>query len=192
MKLTLCIALFALCSSASAAMYKCQQNGATTFQDQPCNKGAQQSSLGLKTASTAGFNPNEVQQRPTPPTEALYQQLIGVWCEDPARSYEVMGAMMSKLSGKPQPSYQQMLQELKQKDPAGYAEAMNTPPRMVVDVLPKHQAIAGSGGKIVDVVLSNEGFVIGSEGLTIYRHGQHFYRGSHEYYRIPLMRCITK
>lgn len=188
-KIILSMTLLALSTNTLAAMYKCQQNGNISFQDQPCNKAQQQSNVAIKSAAGGEFNPQEYLQAPTPPSEALYQQLLGSWCEDDERFYVQMSALQSQLDHQARPNYQAMLQQLKQKDPAAYAKIINTPPRLVVTLYANHTAREYAQTPPVGVVQGKEGFQIGNEGLTIYRHGQHFYRGSHEFHRIPLMRC---
>lgn len=178
--------LLALSSLCQASMYKCQQNGSVVYQDQPCASAGQtlKTSISANTSS-ATVNPSEIRQAPSTPTEALYRELVGSWCEDAEGMFQILKALQP--AGGSSPSYQAMLSKTQREDPAAYAE-MNKPVPLVT-LYANHTAREPNRTALLNVTFGKEGFAIGNEGLTIYRHGQHFYRGSHEFHRIPLKRC---
>ncbi|SMC24387.1 hypothetical protein SAMN02745857_01889 [Andreprevotia lacus DSM 23236] len=187
---------------AQAGMNKCRVDGAVVYQDQPCSSAQQTLQTGVadRAAATGSADPLEIQLPPQMPSEALYRELIGSWCEDPAAFYELIRAIYNQASKRSADvpasdeyrlSYKEKLAQLKKTDPKAYAEAMNAPPRLVVTFLPDHVARSSGRPQLLPVRMDKEGFVVGDDGLTIYRHGQHFYRGSHEFHRVPLMRCTA-
>lgn len=180
------LALVVLSSLCQAGMYKCQQNGSVVYQDQPCASTGQTLKTGISpSAGSASVNPAEIRQAPSVPTEALYRELVGSWCEDAEATFQIMSALTA--GNNAAPSYQALLSKAQRENPAAYAEMIKPVP--VATLYANHTAREANHSTLLTVTMGKEGFAIGSEGLTIYRHGQHFYRGSHEFHRIPLKRC---